>query len=190
MNVLIAGGAGFLGSNLARRLLHDKHTVTVVDNFSTGRKQNLKELEDTFPNTLTVIDHDIVIPLPVFHKNFDVIANMASPASPPAYQKMPLETLHVNSAGTENLLKLALDMKARFIQSSTSEVYGDPMVHPQPEKYWGNVNSYGARSMYDEGKRFAEALIWVYRNTYNVNTGIIRIFNTYGPNRRLGEDDR
>lgn len=126
---------------------------------------------------------DITEPLPksVTDQKYDIIANLASPASPPKYVKLSLETLLVGSVGVKNLLDLTLRDNARFMQASTSEVYGDPQVHPQPETYWGNVNSYGARAMYDESKRFAEALIWVYRNQKGANTSIVRIFNTYGP---------
>lgn len=176
MNILVAGGAGFLGTNLTNRLLKDGHAVTVIDNFLTGKRSNLPEHPQ-----LTVVEHDIIEELPNFPAKFDVVVNMACLASPPAYQSKPLETLRVNSLGTEHLLKLANDHKARFVQASTSEVYGDPLVHPQTEDYWGNVNPYGARAMYDEGKRYAEALIWIYRQLYGTNTGIIRIFNTYGP---------
>ncbi len=176
MNILVAGGAGFLGTNLTNRLLKDGHKVTVIDNFVTGKRSNLQENEN-----LTIVEHDIIEDLPEFDDKFEVVVNMACPASPPAYQAHPLETLKVNSVGTEHLLQLATDHKARFVQASTSEVYGDPLEHPQTEEYWGNVNSYGARAMYDEGKRYAEALIWTYRKLYGTNTGIIRIFNTYGP---------
>ncbi len=180
MRVLIAGGAGFLGTNLSLRLLADGHLVVVIDNFCTGKRTNTEFVKDKFPNTFEVIEHDITKELSLFEK-FDVVVNMACPASPPAYQRMPIECLRVSSVGTENLLKLAKETNARFVQASTSEVYGEPQVHPQEESYWGNVNSYGVRSMYDEGKRYAEALIYSFRRVYGLNTGIVRIFNTYGP---------
>lgn len=180
--VLIAGGAGFLGSHLCEALLKEGNKVICVDNVSTGRRQNITGLEND-PN-FKFIQHDITKDFPeeIASEKFDIIANLASPASPPKYQELAVETLMVGSLGTKKLLDLALRDKSRYIQASTSEVYGDPDIHPQPESYWGNVNSYGARSMYDESKRFAEALIWVYRHQYNLNTGIVRIFNTYGPN--------
>lgn len=181
MKILIAGGAGFLGTNLTRRLLKDNHSVVVVDNFITGKRDNLKEIQELYPRQLRIIEQDIAFPLSTIQNKFEVIVNMACPASPPAYQNHPLETLRTNSLGTENLLDLAKRDQARFVHASTSEVYGEPLKHPQKESYWGNVNSYGERSMYDEGKRYAEALIWSYRRLYGLNTGIIRIFNTYGP---------
>lgn len=179
--ILIAGGAGFLGSHLCKALLDAGDSVVCVDNLCTGRAQNIAHLQDN-PN-FTFIEHDITKDLPdaITTRTYDVVANLASPASPPKYVELALETLLVGALGTKNMLDLALRNKARFIQTSTSEVYGEPEVHPQPESYWGNVNSYGARSMYDESKRFGEALIWVYRNQKQVNTGIVRIFNTYGP---------
>ncbi|HET9411720.1 MAG TPA: UDP-glucuronic acid decarboxylase family protein [Candidatus Saccharimonadales bacterium] len=179
--VLVAGGAGFLGSHLCERLLASGDHVVCVDNLATGRQKNVAHLIGK-PG-FTFIEHDIVQPLPasITDQKFDIVANLASPASPPKYVALAVETLRVGSEGTRRLLDIAKSHNARYIHTSTSEVYGDPLVHPQPESYWGNVNSYGARSMYDESKRFAEALIWVYRNQHKVNTGIVRIFNTYGP---------
>jgi nucleoside-diphosphate-sugar epimerase len=179
--VLIAGGAGFVGSHLAKAFLDKGDAVVSVDNLSTGRLENIAHLQDS-PN-FTHIDADITEDLPanIMDQKYDIIANLASPASPPKYLRLSVETLMVGALGTKNLLDLAVRDGARFMQASTSEVYGDPQVHPQPESYWGNVNSYGARAMYDESKRFAEALIWVYRNQKNVNTCLVRIFNTYGP---------
>lgn len=179
--VLVAGGGGFLGSHLCKALLDNGDQVVCVDNLCTGRRQNIASLEDN-PN-FTFIQHDITTALPeeITSKKYDIIANLASPASPPKYVELAVETLLVGSVGTKNMLDLALRSNARYVHTSTSEVYGEPEVHPQPETYWGNVNSYGARSMYDESKRFGEALIWVYRNQKNLNTGIVRIFNTYGP---------
>ena len=178
-HILITGGAGFIGSNMTKRLLEQGHQVTVLDNFVTGSRENLKDVANN--TKLTVIDHNISKPLKKIFKKIDVILNYACPASPPAYQKDSLLTLHACSIGVENMLKLALKYNARFLQASTSEVYGNPVEHPQKETYYGNVNSYGPRAMYDEGQRYAEALIWVYRKNHNLNTGIIRIFNTYGP---------
>lgn len=175
MKILVAGGAGFLGTNLVKRLLRDGHQVVVIDNFSTGSMSNLDDL------SIEIIKHDISLSLPILAGKFDVIVNMACQASPPAYQQHPIETLRVCSLGTEYLLQRAMADSARFVQASTSEVYGEPLVQPQAESYWGNVNSYGERAMYDEGKRYAEALIWSYKRVHNVNSGIIRIFNTYGP---------
>lgn len=179
--ILVAGGSGFLGSHLCRALLDNGDTVVCVDNLCTGRRQNIAELEDR-PN-FTFVQHDITETLPdsITSTRYDVIANLASPASPPKYVALAVETLLVGSMGTKHLLDLALRDKARYVHTSTSEVYGEPQIHPQPETYWGNVNSYGARSMYDESKRFGEALIWVYRHQKALNTGIVRIFNTYGP---------
>lgn len=176
--VLVAGGAGFLGLNLVRRLASAGMQVVVLDNYATSRP-SFQNYWDGLEN-IEVIEYDIVDPLPEMG-TFDVVLNLACPASPPLYQRLALATLEVNSIGTQHLLELAKRDGARFLQASTSEVYGNPLEHPQTENYWGNVNSYGPRSMYDEGKRYAEALIWVYRSKWKVNTGIIRIFNTYGP---------
>lgn len=165
----------------AKLFLDKGYEVVCVDNLCTGRRVNLAKLEGN--DKFVFIEHDIIEPLPeaVTNNKYDIIANLASPASPPMYTRMALETLAVGAVGTRHLLALARRDDCRFIQASTSEVYGEPQVHPQPETYWGNVNSYGARSMYDESKRYAEALIWVYRKQANANTGIARIFNTYGP---------
>ena len=179
--ILITGGAGFLGSYVCDAFLAKGYHVIAVDNFSTGFRRNVVHLSDK-PN-FTFIKHDICKPLPktITNKKVSVIANLASPASPPRYQDLAIPTLTVGSLGVQNMLELARTTKARFFHASTSEVYGDPEVHPQPESYKGYVNSYGPRSMYDESKRFAEALIYTYRNKYHINTGIVRIFNTYGP---------
>lgn len=187
MKLLVAGGAGFIGTNLVSRLLELNNRVVVLDNYSTGKFDNLQIAASKYGNNLTVVEHDITEKLPEFKEKFDVIVNLACPASPPVYQRLAVETLRVNSVGTENLLNLARINNSRFIQASTSEIYGNPLVHPQNEDYWGNVNSYGPRSMYDEGKRYAEALIWTYRHNFDVKTGIIRIFNTYGPH--MSDDD-
>ncbi len=185
--ILIAGGAGFLGSHLSDAYLDKGYRVIAIDNLSTGSVKNIAHLKDN--KAFEFIEHDVCKPLPasVTDKSIDIIANLASPASPPHYQRLAVETLNVGSLGVENLLKLALKHKSRFFQASTSEVYGDPDVHPQPESYKGNVNSYGPRSMYDESKRFAEAMIYSYRKLHGVDTAIVRIFNTYGP--RMDADD-
>ncbi|HSW98840.1 MAG TPA: UDP-glucuronic acid decarboxylase family protein [Candidatus Saccharimonadales bacterium] len=179
--VLVAGGAGFLGSHLCAALLARGDEVVCVDNLCTGRRKNIAALEAD-PH-FTFVEHDITEPLPktVTGQKYDVVANLACPASPPQYTRLAVETLLVGATGTKQLLDLAARDHARYVHTSTSEVYGDPAVHPQPEKYWGNVNSYGARSMYDESKRFSEAMIWVYRHQKQANTGVVRIFNTYGP---------
>ncbi len=180
MRILIAGGAGFLGSHLADRYA-ENYDVVIVDNLSTSRSDTIDHL--TSNPKVTFVKADITKPLPasVTDLHYDVIANLASPASPPAYQRLAIPTLHVGSIGVEQLLELARKNSARFFHASTSEVYGDPLVHPQKENYNGNTNCYGPRAMYDESKRYGEALIYVYRQQYQMNTGIIRIFNTYGP---------
>ncbi|MGD8373719.1 MAG: SDR family oxidoreductase [Candidatus Woesebacteria bacterium] len=185
--ILIAGGAGFLGSHLCDAYTAKDYNVIAVDNLCTGAHQNIEHLVGN-PN-FTFVKHDICQPLPqeVTSKDIKIVANLASPASPPHYQRLSMETLNVGSIGVQNLLELTRQKNARFMQASTSEVYGDPEVHPQPESYRGCVNSYGPRSMYDESKRFAEAMIYSYKTKYNLNTGIIRIFNTYGP--RMDKDD-
>jgi nucleoside-diphosphate-sugar epimerase len=179
--ILIAGGAGFLGSHLCDYYLGEGLEVHCVDNLSTGSEINIEHLKKQ-PG-FHFINHDIVQSFPeeITRHTFSHILNMASPASPPHYQRLAVETLRVGSVGTENLLKLSLKTKARFFHASTSEVYGDPEVHPQPENYKGSVNCYGPRSMYDESKRYAEALIYVYKKSLGANTVIARFFNTYGP---------
>jgi dTDP-glucose 4,6-dehydratase len=182
--VAITGGAGFLGSHLCERLLVDGAEVVCVDNFVTGRPENVKHLLDN--PRFTLLDRDVTeylqVPGPL-----DAVMHFASPASPVDYYRLPVETLKVGSTGTHNALGLARARGARFLLASTSEAYGDPKVHPQPESYWGNVNPVGPRSMYDEAKRYAEALTMAYRNARGVDTGIVRIFNTYGP--RMRADD-
>ena len=182
--VVVLGGAGFLGSHLCDALLSRGDEVVAVDNFCTGSKDNVKHLPTT--KSFSLIDADICDEIPVAGK-VDLIFNFASPASPKQYLKMPLETLRVGSVGTENAIKLALQNNARLIMASTSEVYGDPLVNPQSETYFGNVNPLGLRSCYDEAKRFSEALLMAHHRTSKLNLGIVRIFNTYGP--RLDPDD-
>lgn len=182
MSVLVLGGAGFLGSHLCEALLEANKQVICLDNLSTGSTENLLRISG-HPN-FTFMEHDVK---EKFHFNCDVIVNMASPASPPRYQLNPVGTLLTNFLGTLNGLELARENNARFIQASTSEIYGEPLVHPQKEDYWGNVNPIGPRSCYDEGKRASETLCSDFRKQYKVDSTIIRIFNTYGP--RMAIDD-
>jgi dTDP-glucose 4,6-dehydratase len=183
MRILVSGGAGFLGSHLCERLLADGHTVICVDNLLTGRLQNMRSFEDD--PRFRFECHDICRPFDFGAVDF--IYDFASPASPVDYMKWGLETLEVGSAGTRNCLELAQKYKAGFLLASTSECYGDPGVHPQAESYWGHVNPIGPRSVYDEAKRFSEALTMAYHRYRGVDTHIVRIFNTYGP--RLHLDD-
>lgn len=180
--ILITGGAGFIGSHLSERLLKEGHEVICMDNFFTGSKQNILHLTD-YPG-FEVIRHDVTVP---YVMEVDQIYNLACPASPPHYQFDPIHTMKTSVLGALNMLGLAKRCKARILQASTSEVYGDPMVHPQPETYWGNVNPVGVRSCYDEGKRCAETLFMDYRRMNGVDVRIIRIFNTYGP--RMNPND-
>lgn len=177
--ILVAGGAGFIGSHLCRRLLSPKNKVICLDNLFSGRMENIKDLVGR--NNFIFIRGDIIRPLKI-RERINEIYNLACIASPAGYQNKPLETLMVSSIGVKNLLDLAVKHSAKFLQTSTSEVYGDPLVHPQKETYWGNVNPIGVRSCYDEGKRFAESLIFVYRRSKKLDTKVVRIFNTYGPN--------
>jgi dTDP-glucose 4,6-dehydratase len=179
--IVVTGGAGFLGSHLCHVLIDRGDCVVCVDDLSTGRLDNIEHLLSR--PSFTFIEADVSVSLDV-EEAVDAVAHLASPASPPDYHRRPLETLAVGSRGTENALKLAARDKARFVLASTSEVYGDPAVHPQREDYWGNVNPIGPRSVYDEAKRFAEALTSAYRRSLGVNTGVMRIFNTYGPRMR------
>jgi UDP-glucuronate decarboxylase len=174
--ILITGGAGFIGSHLCKRLLSEGNEIICVDNLFTGRKENIRELF-RYPN-FEFIRHDITVPLYV---ETDKIYNLACPASPPAYQYNPIKTIKANVLGSINMLGLARRVKARILQASTSEVYGDPAVHPQSEEYWGNVNPIGIRSCYDEGKRVAETLFFDYHRQNAVDIKVMRIFNTYGP---------
>lgn len=181
---LVTGGAGFLGSHLCEFLLAKGYAVICLDNLITGNAQNIAHLQSN--SAFTYILHDIIQPLS-FSEDVDYILHFASPASPIDYQKIPVETLAVGAFGTKNLLELAKQKKAVFLLASTSEVYGDPLISPQPETYWGNVNPVGPRSCYDESKRFAEALTMAYHRVYGINTKIVRIFNTYGPRMRKND---
>jgi len=176
MRILVTGGAGFLGSHLCERLLNDGHEVVCIDNLFTGQKSNVAHLRAN-PN-FEFVRHDIIDP---FKYEVDQIYNLACPASPPHYQYNPIKTIKTSVMGSINCLGLAKRLKARVFQASTSEVYGDPAVHPQTEAYWGNVNPIGKRSCYDEGKRCAETLFFDYHRENKVDIRVIRIFNTYGP---------
>ena len=184
MRVVVAGGAGFLGSHLADALIARGDEVVCLDNYLTGRPSNVAHLVDN--PAFTLVEGDIVASCDV-DGPVDAVMNLASPASPKDYFALPIETLDVGSIGTRNLLDLAHRNDAKFFMASTSEVYGDPLVHPQPETYWGHVNSIGERSMYDEAKRFSEALTMAYHRSKDVDVKIVRIFNTYGP--RMQVDD-
>lgn len=177
---IVTGGAGFLGSHLCERLLADGHRVLCVDNLATGTLENIEHLRD---DRFVFVQHDIIEHLEV-DEPIDYVFHLASPASPIDYLRLPLLTLKVGSYGTHNALGLAKRHRARFLLASTSEVYGDPQVHPQPEGYWGHVNPIGPRGVYDEAKRYAEALTMAYHRQQGVDTHIVRIFNTYGPRMR------
>lgn len=178
MRILISGGAGFLSSHLSDRLLGQSHEVVGVDNFITGKRENIAHLQGN--PKYRFVEADVIQPLKI-DGPIDRIYHMASPASPIGYVKHQVATMKVNSQGTWNLLELSLEKKARFLMASTSECYGDPEVNPQPESYWGRVNPIGMRSMYDEAKRFSEACTMAYHRERGADTRIIRIFNTYGP---------
>ncbi len=181
MRILITGASGFLGSHLCDRFLADGHEVIGMDNFITGTYDNLAHLEDN--PRFTFIRHDVTKFIDI-DGPLDGVLHFASPASPVDYLELPIQTLKVGSLGTHNALGLAKAKGARFLLASTSEVYGDPEVHPQPESYWGNVNPVGPRGVYDEAKRFAEAMTMAYHRYHGVDTRIVRIFNTYGPRMR------
>jgi len=182
MRVLVTGGAGFIGSHLCERLLKEGHEVICLDNFFTGNKRNISHLQDN--HAFELIRHDVTEPILL---EVDRIYNLACPASPIHYQFNPVKTTKTSVMGAINMLGLAKRVRARILQASTSEVYGDPQVHPQTESYWGNVNTLGIRSCYDEGKRVAETLMMDYHRQNNVDIRIIRIFNTYGP--KMAEND-
>jgi len=182
--VLVTGGAGFLGSHFCEALLKRGDQVVCVDNLSTSDGKNIRILEELPGFTFSRADVSQGISV---DGQFDVVAHLASPASPPEYLRLPFETLAVGSRGTEACLDLAKRQGARFLLASTSEIYGNPLVHPQHESYWGNVSSTGPRSVYDEAKRFSEAVSMAYSRYENVDVGIVRIFNTYGPRLRRGD---
>ena len=180
--ILVTGGAGFIGSNLCEKLLYEGNDVICLDNYFTGSKDNIRHLLDN--HNFEVVRHDIITP---YFAEVDEIYNLACPASPPYYQYNPIKTIKTSIYGAANMLGLAKRIKAKVLQASTSEVYGDPAIHPQVESYWGNVNPIGIRSCYDEGKRVAETLFMDYHRQNNVRIKIIRIFNTYGP--RMNPND-
>ncbi len=184
MRILITGVAGFLGSHLAERLLSDGHSVLGMDNLITGTNQNIRHLREG--ERFEFVTHDVTEYIQV-DDPIDGVVHFASPASPVDYLELPIQTLKVGSLGTHNALGVAKAKDARFLLASTSEVYGDPLVHPQPETYWGNVNPVGPRGVYDEAKRFAEAMTMAYHRYHGLDTRIVRIFNTYGP--RMRPDD-
>ena len=184
MRTLITGGGGFIGSHLCERFLAEGHEVVAVDNFITGRKENLQALPKT--SKFGLVEHDVSQPLSI-DGPIDNILHFASPASPVDYLMYPIQTLKVGSLGTHNTLGLAKAKNARYLMASTSEVYGDPEQHPQREDYWGHVNPIGLRGCYDEAKRFSEAIVMAYHRSHGVNTHIVRIFNTYGERMRLDD---
>ena len=178
---LVTGGAGFLGSHLCEYLLNKGHEVICMDNLITGSKQNISNIEN---DAFHFVNHNVSEFINI-DGNLDYILHFASPASPIDYLELPIQTLKVGALGTHNALGLAKAKNAVFLLASTSEVYGDPLIHPQPEEYWGNVNPIGPRGVYDEAKRFAEAITMAYHRTHGTNTKIVRIFNTYGPRMRI-----
>lgn len=178
---VVTGGAGFLGSHLCEKLLANGHRVICVDNFLTGARRNIAHLEER--DDFRLLEHDVSKPFEV-EEEIDYVLHFASPASPIDYLELPIQTLKVGSLGTHNALGLTKAKGARILLASTSEVYGDPLIHPQPETYWGNVNPVGPRGVYDEAKRFAEAMVMAYHRYHGLETRIVRIFNTYGPRMR------
>ena len=182
MKIVVTGGAGFIGSHLCARLLKEGHTVLCVDNMLTGSLENIAALRNH--SQFTYVQQDVTQP---FSFEADAIFHLASPASPVGYLEHPIETILVNSQGTYQMLEQAHRQKAMFLMASTSEVYGDPLVHPQPEDYWGNVNPVGPRACYDESKRLGETLTMEHYRQYQTNVRIVRIFNTYGPNSQVND---
>ena len=180
--ILITGGAGFIGSNLCKKLVNEGHDVLCLDNFYTGRKDNVYELIGQ--KNFELVRHDVCQP---YLAEVDEIYNLACPASPIHYQNDPIQTTKTSVLGAYHMLGLARRTKAKILQASTSEVYGDPVVHPQTEDYWGNVNCHGFRSCYDEGKRCAESLFFDYNRMHGIRIKVIRIFNTYGPNMAIND---
>lgn len=183
MKVLVTGGAGFIGSHLCDLLLASGYEVLCVDNLVTGNKNNIAHIES---EKFSFIEHNVTKPF-YLEEKIEYIFHLASPASPIDYLELPIQTLKVGALGTHNMLGLAKEKNARFLLASTSEVYGDPLVNPQSEEYWGNVNPIGPRGVYDEAKRFAEAITMAYHRYHGVETRIVRIFNTYGPRMRLND---
>jgi len=183
MKSIVTGGAGFLGSHLCEYLLEKGHEVICVDNLITGSTKNIEHIKS---NRFTYICHDVTKPI-YFGDKIDYIYHFASPASPIDYLELPIQTLKVGALGTYNMLGLAKAQNARLLLASTSEVYGDPLVNPQPETYWGNVNPIGPRGVYDEAKRYAEAITMAYHRYHGIDTRIVRIFNTYGPRMRIND---
>src|SRR5699024_7053473 len=182
--VVVTGGAGFLGSHLCERLLDRGDDVVCLDNLITGEAVNVDHLRDRAG--FTYVDHDVSTEITI-DGDVDIVMHFASPASPADFERIPIQILKVGSLGTHNALGLAKAKEARFFLASTSEVYGDPLVHPQPEDYWGNVNPIGPRGVYDEAKRFAEAMTMAYHRHHGLDVRIVRIFNTYGPRMRLDD---
>jgi dTDP-glucose 4,6-dehydratase len=182
--IVLTGGAGFIGSHLSERLISDGHEVVCIDNFITGSRGNIKHLLSN--NKFTLIEHDVSKPITIDGK-VDVVLHFASPASPIDYLKYPIQTLKVGSLGTHNTLGLAKAKKAKYMIASTSEVYGDPLEHPQKESYWGNVNTIGPRGVYDEAKRFSESITMAYHRVHKIDIKIVRIFNTYGPRMQTND---
>ncbi|MDA9713176.1 SDR family oxidoreductase [Acidimicrobiaceae bacterium] len=184
MNIVITGGSGFVGSYLCEKLINDGHEIIVIDNLLTGSTENIKNLMDN--ENFSFVEHDVQNHIEIENK-VDYVLHFASAASPKAYTEHPVNTLKAGSVGTINTLGLAKKHNAEYLLASTSEVYGDPLISPQTEEYWGNVNPNGERSMYDEAKRFAEAAVATYSRSYDLKTKIVRIFNTYGPRMQLND---
>ena len=184
MNILVTGGAGFIGTNLVEKFIEKQHKVIVIDNLLTGSKKNSEHFFDS--ENFSFIEFDVQNHIEVA-EDLDYVLHLASPASPKAYTQYPINTLKAGSIGTINTLGLAKAKNAKYLLTSTSEIYGDPLVSPQPESYWGNVNPNGTRSMYDEAKRFAEAAVSSYNRIYDLDTRILRLFNTYGPKMKIND---